>query len=338
MGSVESPARKQGPMRFLLRLFDAALFLTVIGFGGFTLTLLLARLHWVLDNATGFEFVFFLVSLPLVIVAAIRRMRITGAIAGVLAIYHAMLVAPFYIGSPPDAIKRLKGFRVMSANLQWDSKDPERVYKIINQEAPDILALQEVTPSRLPELERLRDNYPYWTHYAEASVLGVALLSKFPITEEKRRWITKGVYPTVIATLDINGTPLHIAITHTVPPFSSDWVKERDAQLTTLQKELIGIPGNRLVVGDLNATMWTPSYRDFVHAAGLQNARKGHGVVPTYKFRGIPMVPIDHILTRGNVVVQDCRAGPEMGSDHRPLIVDIAYFDDVREPTHISDN
>ena len=337
MDSVEPPARRQGPLRLLLRLNDAALFLAVIGFAGFTLTLLFARFHWVLDNATGFESVYFLVSIPLVIAAAIRRMRITVAFAATLAIYHTLLVAPFYFGSTPKAINRPKGFRVMSANLQWDSKDPERVYHVIEQEAPDILALQEVTPARLPDLERLRGTYPYWTHYVDSNLLGVALLSKFPIAGEHRRWITKGVYPTVIATLDVNGTPLHIAITHTVPPFSGDLVKERDAQLTAIQKELDRITGSCLVVGDLNATMWTPSFRDFVRAASLENARKGYGVVPTYKFRGIPMVPIDHVLYRGNLDIKDCRSGPEIGSDHLPLMVDFARFDAAAESIHIDD-
>ena len=185
MGSVDAQSPKiRSPLRLLLGLVDVLVFLGVIGFSAFTLALLFARWHWLLDNATGFESVYLLVSIPLVAAAAIRRMRITVAIAGAIAIYHAMLVVPYYFGSAPEAYTKLKGFRLMSANLQWDSKDPERVYRVIEQEAPDILALQEVTPARLPGLERLRDAYPYWAHYVDNNLLGVALLSKFPIAED----------------------------------------------------------------------------------------------------------------------------------------------------------
>ncbi|NUM52827.1 MAG: endonuclease/exonuclease/phosphatase family protein [Candidatus Hydrogenedentes bacterium] len=309
--------------RMLLRLFDASVALAAVGMAAFTVGLLFARLHWMVDNAASFELVYFPASVVVLLLVIVRRKRALIAMAGVLTVYHAFLVLPYYV-SMPQARAGDSTFRIMSANLQWDSGNPRRVYEVIEQENPDILALQEVTPSRLQELERLRKTYPYWAHCVGENMLGIALLSRTSLTNGDRQWVTHGVYPTLIADLELHKRKVSILLTHTVPPFSAEWAALRDKQLADIGARIFALNGTSIIVGDLNATMWTPSFGDLLRKAALSNARNGFGVLPTYSSGMKRLVPIDHVLFRGELTVTACRVGPEMGSDHRALIVDLA--------------
>jgi endonuclease/exonuclease/phosphatase (EEP) superfamily protein YafD len=71
--------------------------------------------------------------------------------------------------------------------------------------------------------------------------------------------------------------------------------------------------------------MWSPYYRKLVRDSGLRNARKGFGIIPTWPC-GIPMmsIPLDHCLTSPSLQVNAIKRGKQVGSDHFPIIVDLA--------------
>lgn len=79
------------------------------------------------------------------------------------------------------------------------------------------------------------------------------------------------------------------------------------------------------VLGDLNATPWSPRFRDLVAAAGLRQARRGFGLQASWGPRPLPwaLLPIDHVLLRGPWQVRSFRAGPRLGSDHRPVVAEL---------------
>ena len=79
--------------------------------------------------------------------------------------------------------------------------------------------------------------------------------------------------------------------------------------------------GALIVVGDLNTSPWSPHFRDLLTATGLRNAAAGHGWIPTWPTWFWPaLIPIDHVLVRGPLGVEDLERGPDVGSDHYPLI------------------
>ena len=139
--------------------FDIFVALLSVGFAIFTVALLFARYYWPIDNATSFEPIYLVAGAILFVLTAVRRKRLSMGIALLAAMYHAGNVLPCY-SILPHAKASGKPLRIMTANLQWDSPNPSLLYGVIKKEGPDILALEEVTPARLKDMEQLREEYP----------------------------------------------------------------------------------------------------------------------------------------------------------------------------------
>jgi endonuclease/exonuclease/phosphatase (EEP) superfamily protein YafD len=80
-----------------------------------------------------------------------------------------------------------------------------------------------------------------------------------------------------------------------------------------------------VLIGDLNASPWSREYSSLLRQAEMRDARRGQWPHATWHSAGWAPVrlPIDHALTRGRVEVLDFQLGPDIGSDHRPLVVDL---------------
>jgi endonuclease/exonuclease/phosphatase (EEP) superfamily protein YafD len=58
---------------------------------------------------------------------------------------------------------------------------------------------------------------------------------------------------------------------------------------------------------------------------GLVNATLESGLRPTWPTRpALARIPIDHFLLSDHLNVASIRTGPDIGSDHLPLILDLA--------------
>ena len=84
--------------------------------------------------------------------------------------------------------------------------------------------------------------------------------------------------------------------------------------------------GAKVVIGDLNTTMWGENYRRLIEITGLANVRKGFGVLPSWPdFLPFAMIPLDHCLVSGDLLASDVRLGRDIGSDHMPLIATLQF-------------
>lgn len=77
--------------------------------------------------------------------------------------------------------------------------------------------------------------------------------------------------------------------------------------------------------GDLNFTAWSPIYGELESDTGLISAAPSNGYRPIWStYPAILRVPIDHRLLSEGLKIERIRTSPDIGSDHLPLIVDIA--------------
>jgi endonuclease/exonuclease/phosphatase (EEP) superfamily protein YafD len=82
-----------------------------------------------------------------------------------------------------------------------------------------------------------------------------------------------------------------------------------------------------VVVGDLNASMWSGAYKKMTRSSKLANARAGYGLVPTQHGHGWMSQfwwrPIDHCLHSEELVTRRFWTGPNLGSDHLPILAEL---------------
>jgi endonuclease/exonuclease/phosphatase (EEP) superfamily protein YafD len=79
-----------------------------------------------------------------------------------------------------------------------------------------------------------------------------------------------------------------------------------------------------LVMGDLNATPWSRPFAELRAHGGLCDSRAGFGVQPSFPSASAALrIPIDHLLASCSIGVRDRRIGPDVGSDHLPVILDL---------------
>ncbi len=82
-----------------------------------------------------------------------------------------------------------------------------------------------------------------------------------------------------------------------------------------------------IVVGDFNTSIWSPYYQQFVEKTGLRNGRHGFGIQPSWPtFLPLFYMPIDHCLLSSEFQVLNSRIGENVGSDHLPIITDVAIY------------
>ena len=126
--------------------------------------------------------------------------------------------------------------------------------------------------------------------------------------------------PSVEAIFNLHDQKLQLVATHPLPPGSRSNALERNQHLEAVAKHLAKLSTPKLLVGDLNITPWSPYFGDLLEVSQLQNSQRGFGVQPTW----LGQIPIDHVLHSQDISVEDRRIGPRFGSDHQPIIVDLA--------------
>jgi endonuclease/exonuclease/phosphatase (EEP) superfamily protein YafD len=206
--------------------------------------------------------------------------------------------------------------------VQSTNTDYAGFLALLDNEQPDVVLVQEVSPAWAEELERLGGAWPHQVVEERDGNFGIALLSKYPLTATAIVASEPLGFPTIVATLDISGRRLQLVGTHPMIPLGPRNYAARNTQLTTVGDLLRRSGGARVLIGDLNTSMWDLNYRTLEARTGLRNARRGFGVRPTWPtFLPFAMIPIDHVVVSGEVGVVDVRTGPRIGSDHLPLVV-----------------
>jgi endonuclease/exonuclease/phosphatase (EEP) superfamily protein YafD len=139
--------------------------------------------------------------------------------------------------------------------------------------------------------------------------------------------------PTIVATICPTQTsdaaaPCALVIgLHTDRPQGAAEAAARNSQLADLAGFIAGQPERHVIVmGDFNLTPWSPYFQRLLDAAGLRDSAIGRGVAPTWFSRLLPFgLPIDQVLLGPDVTVVDRHVGADVGSDHLPVIADLAF-------------
>lgn len=261
-------------------------------------------------------------TLLLAIFAALRKPAYAVVLLATTA-FNASMVVPWYIGEP-DADNGAQ-LRIINVNVLADNDEYQRLIDLVSAEQPDVIFLQEYSHAWASALQPLKIDYPF--SYAEPRYdsFGIAVYSRIPLAAVTHVDSPPSGYPTLVASLAIEGVPLTLISAHPTVPVTRSLYTARNQQLEDLAELINTAEGNVVFCGDLNATVWDHSYKRLEARTGLRNARRGFGLLPTWPtFMPFAMIPIDHLLVSEGVQVVDARTAGHIGSDHLPLLVTIA--------------
>lgn len=208
-------------------------------------------------------------------------------------------------------------FTVASANVYLDNSNSGPLAKWLALRRPDAVAVIEVTAQYGKQLEQLSD-YPHRKIMPSDTPFGIAVLSRHPFESIEERATEDGI-PYIRAVIDWKGRKVALTALHPMPPISADFTLRRDLLLHDEAQKLAQMETPGMIVGDLNATPWSTAFRAPA-ALGFKTA--GSPLGPTWPsvLRGVMGIRIDHILVSKHWRVVAAEVGPDIGSDHFPVL------------------
>jgi endonuclease/exonuclease/phosphatase (EEP) superfamily protein YafD len=221
--------------------------------------------------------------------------------------------------------------RVVTYNMWLFNRKLSHIAQFINAANADFAVLQEVLPWQREKLHMLiQERYPY--------VIGdsdVVIYSKHPPLENEQLEAPKFQgYPRrsmiLWATFDVKGVMFDLAGLHLAYPFNP---REQAADMPKLTEFARERERPLIIAGDFNLTPWSVKLQRFTQESGL---KRFNTFIPTWPMNKLrPFVAIDNIFASPEFAAISVEAGPPIGSDHRPLVADVALTRQVDE-THIT--
>ncbi|MCA9544840.1 MAG: endonuclease/exonuclease/phosphatase family protein [Myxococcales bacterium] len=264
-------------------------------------------------------------------------------------VHHQIDGIPRHLDGPPGRLRvmtlnlahgRSDGFHQVLQSKQRIVTNLSRVARVIDREAPDVVALQEADgPSlwsgqfdhvRFVAAETGFADYVRGEHVVGLRTrYGTALMSRVGLTDARSitfrpspPTLSKGF---VLATVPVPGKPgVAVDVVSVHLDFARQGVRRRQVQ--ELVNTLVERPNPRLILGDFNAT-WggEETLQALVDGLELVAWQPDAGDQATFPFNG---KRLDWILASPRLSFLDYRVLDDTVSDHRPVVALLALADD----------
>jgi endonuclease/exonuclease/phosphatase (EEP) superfamily protein YafD len=311
-----------GVIGMLIVLWIAAAVLAAGTVGGF-----FSRTWWLFDVLSHLRVQLALGATAVMVVAAAFGFYAPAGLACIVALVDTIIVLPQLPGRQRPLAARSE-LRVLFANVFEKNHDIDALVRVIERADADIVVLAEVDADALAQVRLRLPRYPFCHVRAIGPrPLGMGLLAKMPPASAQIVTLDDASAPIVIARFDSFEAPLTVIGAHPLPPYRPSWFARRNAYLAKLSDLIVADDCEAIVVGDFNMTPWSATYDDFLEATGLRDSRMGFGLQTTWPSELPPLlrIAIDHcFVSRGIHVRERCVLG-STGSDHLPIIVDVAF-------------
>ncbi len=268
--------------------------------------------------------------IPAVTVAALLNHKWLAVTLLASTLFIIIHFAPLFVSGTSAVQPGRASLKVMSYNVWRDNRRMNEVAAVILKEKPDILLLQELTPTMVrPLIDALGDFYHNSSpNFNYEKRLLQAVLSRFPISP-------LGAYPGEgqAQKVLIETPETAITVINVHPRRQLSWLK-RYHQISALLEADIATTNRPLILGgDFNTTEESQTGRLIKRYLSDAHTKAGKGFgftfpAPVNIFGGKvhipPLVRIDHIYYNDYFVSKSTRTLKESGgSDHLPVVAEL---------------
>lgn len=219
-------------------------------------------------------------------------------------------------------------FTLLSFNFFYQNDNFEEFATLLKQENPDIFIIHEAGPQWKDGVALFTEDYPYYFLTQATGIHGILIASKTPgafreIPLGRHSGLEFIPATSLLSKLD----PFPILGVHPSAPISETYAEDRNTEL----KDIASYAQNHastVIIGDFNATPWSPHMRDLIKTSGLRDARllasnPNHSKLEPTWHANNPLfrLPIDHALLTSNLTATDFHTGTALSSDHWPIVV-----------------
>jgi len=269
-----------------------------------------------------------LFALVLALLALSRRWRGTAlSLLAACVIAGALLAVPLL---PKGGAGDGEGTRVrlVSFNMYRDNpRVKEAIDWVIAQKA-DFVILVEAVPGHASEIARLKTVFPYSYGCSAKTPCSTMILSRQPAQDV---WhLSKGdpenrkALSAVTARFAVGGQDLPITAVHLDRP----WPQGAQERFYGVLNEAVASVGRRgIVAGDFNSAPWTFAMRRMAAAGELHLASGATGTWPADRLPRPLRLPLDQVYIGQCMTRAAVQHGPQLGSDHLPIVTDIIVGD-----------
>jgi endonuclease/exonuclease/phosphatase (EEP) superfamily protein YafD len=281
---------------------------------------------WILDLFAHFRWQYLLISAVVLAVALWRRARWIIAAAGLTLLLNAVLIGRLAWAEQGDGGSQAADgdLTVVALNVQRVNSRHQDVLAYLRAVDADVIVLLEVDPQWLQALQPLQESHPHLLAQPRNDNFGIALFSRIALADAGTPVLGEAGIPSITATLRHAGRELVLIGTHPPPPVGGRLAGLRDRQLRALAARVAAESRPVVLVGDLNATPWSHGVR-LLTAGTLGFRGASRPWLPTWRAGSVLAVPIDHALCTAPLVITAHEIGPDVGSDHRPVLVRIGW-------------
>ncbi|MCH8991749.1 MAG: hypothetical protein IIA44_08395 [Acidobacteria bacterium] len=318
----------------LTRTFGFIMFLA-----GWTATLatvlgLLGATWWPLDVLADWRLPLTVILVAAAVVTGFGYARVSAAIFVAAAILNVALIAPMYLEEQPhpNSDERI---RIVSLDVGKAPDARPAVLDWVNTVEADIVVLVRADGTWSKVIDKL--NLPYRVVNDPGLSGGILVLARngFPVTVAEDPVGFEGVDAVITTTVgDQRLTILALSVDRPVSALAAD---DRVRRFDTISANVRKMQGPVVILGNLETSRWSHAFKTL--ANGLTNSEDGYGYTATYVVLDWPLIaqyagiPVDHVLYRGPVTVTLRKVGPDLGVDHRPLLV---HLSPANSPTQSS--
>lgn len=319
-------------MGAILRILDGVL----AGLLVFSLAIALGGIVPALDVLSTVSIPIVIGGLALGVAAAARRSAARVAVAAAICLLPTHLVGPELIGRLRQAIgpAAITGHRieVVTFNMMDGNEEQARIATFLRAEGPDIIVLQEAREEVVAALTQALPDYQTRVSCRDYPYCGLLIMSRWPGTLLPHGfWADDGLrgrswgeprlrYADVTLLLD-GAIELDIAAVHVERRGRLQFDRTQLASLADFTRQL---PHARraILAGDFNTAAPSHALQALDNSTML---RRQTFVLPSWPADGRvggALIAIDHVYAGQDIRLVRIRRGPNLGSDHFPIIAE----------------